>query len=193
MTPEAREQSRRDFIADAIELLNRSLDYEETLASLAWVAVPTIADWCAVDIVEGGKLLRLAVAHVDAAKIELAKELHRRWPVDLATTTGVANVIRGGRPELVFEITKEMLDAGISDPERRRLIDELGLHSYIAVPLRRGEDTIGVITLAMAESGRRYDSGDLSVAVTLADRASAAIENANPGRNAVDRAVNAIC
>ena len=179
MTPETREQSRRDFIADAIELLNRSLDYEETLASLAWVAVPTIADWCAVDIVENGKLLRLAVAHVDPAKIELAKELLRRWPPDLAAATGVANIVRTGRPLLVAEIPKQMLDQAISDPEQRAMVDELGLHSYIGVPLRRGEDTIGVITLAMAESGRRYDSGDLAVAVTLADRASAAIGNAH--------------
>ncbi len=179
MTPEAREQSRKNFIADAIELLNRSLDYEETLASLAWIAVPTIADWCAVDILDGGKLQRLAVAHVDPAKIDLAKELLRRWPPDLSDTTGAPGIIRSGRPELVAEITKEMLDHGIRDSEQRALVEELGLRSYIGVPLRRGEDTIGVITLAMAESGRRYDTSDLAVAVTLADRASAAIENAH--------------
>ena len=179
MTPESREQSRRDFIADAIEVLNRSLDYEQTLASLAWIAVPTIADWCAVDIVEGGKLQRLAVAHVDPAKIDLAKELLRRWPPDLSDATGAPGIIRSGRPELVAEITKDMLDHGIPDSEQRALIEKLGLRSYIGVPLRRGEATIGVITLAMAESARRYDTNDLAVAVALADRASAAIENAH--------------
>jgi signal transduction histidine kinase/ActR/RegA family two-component response regulator len=179
VTPEAREQSRRNFIADAIELLNRSLDYEETLASLAWVAVPTIADWCAVDILENGKLLRLAVAHVDPAKVTLAKELQRRWPPDLAATSGLAEILRTGRPLLYGEITPAMLDQAVPDPEQRAMVAELGLHSYIGVPLRRGEQTIGAITLAMAESGRRYDSGDLAVAVTLADRASTAIENAH--------------
>ena len=179
MTPEARERSRQSFIADAIELLNRSLDYEQTLASLAWVAVPTIADWCAVDIVEGGQLQRLAVAHVDPAKVELAKEFQRRWPVDLEATTGVPGIIRSGRPELVSEITDAMIEQAMPDSERRTALLQLGLRSYIGVPIRRGDATIGAITLIMAESGRHYDSTDLALAVTLADRASSAIANAH--------------
>jgi signal transduction histidine kinase/ActR/RegA family two-component response regulator len=187
VTPEARERSRQSFIADAIELLNRSLDYEKTLAALAWVAVPRIADWCAVDIVEGGKLQRLAVAHVDPAKIELAKELERRWPTDLEATTGVPGIIRSGRPELVSEITDEMIEQGIPDLERRAALLRLGLRSYIGVPIRRGDQAIGAITLIMAESGRHYDSADLAVAVSLADRASSAIGNAHVFRE-VERA-----
>jgi signal transduction histidine kinase len=187
VTPEAREQSRRIFIAHAIEILNRSLNYEETLASLPRVAVPTIADWCAVDIVENGALQRLAVAHVDPAKIALAHEYERRYPVDLSATTGVPGIITSGRPVLVAEITTEMLEARLPDLEQRRRILELGIRSFIAVPLRRGDQTIGVISLVMAESGRRYDAGDLAVAVTLADRASAAIENAHLFRE-VERA-----
>jgi signal transduction histidine kinase/ActR/RegA family two-component response regulator len=178
VNPEAREQSRQSFIADAIELLNRSLDFEKTLASLAWVAVPTIADWCAVDVLEGGKLQRLAVAHTDPAKVELAKEYERRWPVDLEATTGVPGIIRSGRPELFSEITDEMIEQAVPDRERREALLKLGIRSYIGVPLRRGNETIGAITLIMAESGRRYDSTDLALAVTLADRASAAIANA---------------
>ncbi len=179
MTPEAREQSRKDFIANAIGVLNASLDYEATLASLAWVAVPTIADWCAVDIIENGVRQRLAVAHVDPVKIELAKEIERRYPADPNAATGVPAVIRSGRPEMVALITEAMLDQAIPDPAHRALLGELGLRSYICVPLRRGEKTIGAITLIMAESGRIYDSTDLAVAVTLADRASAAIEKAH--------------
>jgi len=179
VTPEVREQSRREFIANAIELLNRSLDYEETLRSLAWVAVPTIADWCAVDIVEAGALLRLAVAHVDPAKVEIVREHQRRWPPDLSGTTGVANILRTGRPELYADVTPEMIAQSIPDAERRASVMQLGLRSYIAVPLRRGGEVIGVITLAMAESGRRYDADDLALTVSLAERASAAIEKAH--------------
>lgn len=179
MTPEVREQGRREFIAHAIELLNRSLDYAETLRALVWVAVPTIADWCAVDIVEDGALHRLAVAHVDPAKIERAQAFLRRWPTDLAGSTGIAALIRDGRSDLVTDITDAMLDQAVADPEQRAELRQLGLRSYIAVPLRRGDDVIGVISLAMAESGRRYDAGDLDVAIRLADRASTAIEKAH--------------
>src|SRR5687768_2889363 len=70
-----RERLRQAFLADAIEILNRSLDFQETLAALAWIVVPTIADWCAIDTVEDGALRRLAAAHMDPAKIELVKEL----------------------------------------------------------------------------------------------------------------------
>ena len=178
MTPEEREQNRRAFIADAVEVMNRSLDYQETLVALAQVAVPRIADWCAVDMVEGGALQRLAVAHVDPAKLSLAREIERRWPADLAAAGGVPGIIKTGRPRIVSEITDEML-AATPDAEHRAALGALGLRSWIGVPLRRGEQTIGVISLIMAESGRRYDSADLALAVTLADRASSAIGNAH--------------
>ena len=178
MTPEEREQSRRSFIADAVEVLNRSLDYEKTLASLANVAVPTIADWCAVDMVEGTAIQRLAVAHVDPAKIALAQDIERRWPANLASDVGVPGIIKSGRPQLVSEITDEMLEATL-DEEHRAALRALGLRSWIGVPLRRGDETVGVISLIMAESGRRYESPDLALAVTLADRASSAIANAH--------------
>jgi signal transduction histidine kinase/ActR/RegA family two-component response regulator len=177
-TPELREQNRRNFIATAIEVLNRSLDYQETLASLPWIAVPTIADWCVVDILEGGTLQRLAVAHVDPSKLELASEIQRRFPPDLGATTGTAGILRSGKPEWFAELTPEMMEQSGADPEYVALIQRLGLRSYIGVPLRRGTDTIGVISLIMAESGRAYDEGDLALALTLADRASAAIQNA---------------
>ncbi|MBA3456103.1 MAG: histidine kinase, partial [Deltaproteobacteria bacterium] len=105
MTPEQREQNRRDFIADAIEILNRSLDYQETLRSLVRIAVPRIADWCAVDVLEGGKLQRLAVAHVDPAKIEFVAEIERRYPPDPDAVTGIPQILRSGKAELVREIT----------------------------------------------------------------------------------------
>jgi serine phosphatase RsbU (regulator of sigma subunit) len=38
--------------------------------------------------------------------------------------------------------------------------------------------TLGVITMIMAESGRRYDSGDVALAEDLARRAALAVENA---------------
>ena len=178
MTPHQREQNRRDFIAEAIEVLNRSLDYQAILRSLAAIAVPRIADWCAVDIIEDGKLQRLAVAHTDPAKIEAVTEIERRFPPDPNAPAGTPQILRSGKAELVREITTEMLESAIRDPEHLRLIRDLGLRSYIGVPLRRGDDTVGVITLIMAESGRHYDEADLALAVTLADRASAAIDNA---------------
>ena len=177
-TTAVREQHRREFIADAIEILNRSLDYQETLAAVARIAVPRIADWCAVDVLDQGKLQRLAVAHADSSTQELTNELRRRYPTEPHEAAGIPKIMRTGKPELIEVVTDEMLARGARDADHLALLRQLQLRSYICVPLRRGEQTIGVISLVMARSGRTYDEGDLSLAETLADRASVAIENA---------------
>ena len=76
-------QRHAAFLADATTILSRSLDYEHTLAVVARLAVPEIADWCVVDMLdEVGRLQRLAVAHFDPAKVEYARALQQRYPAD---------------------------------------------------------------------------------------------------------------
>ena len=101
------------FLAEASATLVDLADDESTLQKVARLAVPTFADWCAVDMAgEGGLPRRLAVAHVDPAKVEFAHDLHRRYPPDPDAPHGVPQVIRTGESELVAEITDEMLVAG---------------------------------------------------------------------------------
>jgi PAS domain S-box-containing protein len=174
------EETRRTFLADATGAIAESLDYEATLARATQLAVPGIADWCAVDVVEEGELVpkRLAVAHVDPAKVELAKELEAKYPPDPAATTGLPNVLRTGRSELYPEITDELLELSSADAEQSRIARELGLRSAMIVPLVSRGRTLGAITFVMAESGRRYDEDDLRFAEDLARRFAVAIENA---------------
>ena len=68
------EQAGR-FLAEVGDVLASSLDYETTLASVARLAVPRLADWCAVDVLDGSELRRVAVVHADPAKVEFAKQL----------------------------------------------------------------------------------------------------------------------
>ena len=76
-------QENQRFLAEAGELLGSSLDYEETLRRVASLAVPRIADWASVELVDdAGDLVQLAVAHVDPAKVELARRLRERYPPD---------------------------------------------------------------------------------------------------------------
>jgi signal transduction histidine kinase len=173
VTAEHHEAARRGFLLRAADELNSSLDYERTLAAIAALAVPALADWCAVDLVDGGSIKRVATAHVDPAKVSAVTELQRRYPGD-----GTADMIRTGQPRMIAEISREMLVAAAHDAEHLRLMDELQLSSYLGVPLvLRGEAT-GAISFAMAESGRRYTEADLEFARALADRAAIAIENA---------------
>ena len=176
---EAAERARQlTFLADASAELASSLDYRSTLAKVASLCVPVLADWCAVDIVERDTLTTLAVAHADPAKVAWAWELQRRYPPDPNAPTGAANVIRTGASEIYPEITDEMLVAGSRDEEHLRLARELRLRSAVVVPLKMHDRTLGAITLIRAESDRHYGVADLAIAEDLGRRAAMAIDNA---------------
>ncbi|HEX8002675.1 MAG TPA: GAF domain-containing protein [Mycobacteriales bacterium] len=166
------------FLADASAELARSIDYRETLGNVARLAVPRLADWCAVHLAEGGAVPAIAVAHSDPAKVALAREFGERYPVDPGAATGVANVIRTGQPEIVREVTDEMLVAVARDDEQLATMRSLGLHSALIVPLATRDRVLGTLSMFHAESGRTYDDADLTLAEDLAKRGAMAIEHA---------------
>ncbi len=172
------EESTR-YLARATEVLAGSLDYETTLGQLAQLVVPELADWCTVSVVGiDGKPRQLALAHADPAKVEMARELARRYPTDWDAPTGAPNVLRTGRPELYREIPDELLAASARDAEHLRMIRELSIRSVILVPLPARGRTVGVLTLISAESRRRYGDADLELAIELGRRAGLAVDHA---------------
>jgi PAS domain S-box-containing protein len=167
------------FLVDAGQVLASSLDYESTLSSVARLAVPALADWCTVDVLEeDGSLRRLATVHSEPDKERLVLELRRRLPPDGRETATVRQVLHTGRPQLLPEITAERLQQTVSNPERLRMLQQLGVCSAMIVPLRARGRTLGAVTLVAAESGRRFDDDDLIVAEALARRATLAVDNA---------------
>jgi PAS domain S-box-containing protein len=172
-------QQRLAFLADVGSALASSLDYHKTLAAIAELSVPQIADWCTVDMLKpDGTLNRLAVVHTDPAKRTLAYELQKRYPPDPKAPSGVYNALRTGQPEFYPIIMEELLEAAVLDEEQMDIFKELGLRAAITVPITVRDQPVGVITLVMAESNRLYDEKDLSLAVELANRAGLAIDNA---------------
>ena len=180
VTTKKREEERREFLGEASAALASSLDHKVTLALVARLAVPKLADWCAVDILEEGadRTTRLAVAHIDPTKIALALEIEQRYPVDPKAKTGLPEVIRTGKAEIYPELPEALLAASAVDAEHLRLIRELNLGSAMIVPLIARDRTLGAITLVHAESGRHYTDEDLAFAHDLARRAALAIDNA---------------
>jgi serine phosphatase RsbU (regulator of sigma subunit)/PAS domain-containing protein len=172
-------RSRADFLARAGAILDASLDYEETLRSVAQIAVPEIADWCAVSVLDdAGVLEEVATAHVDSAKREVARELRRRFPPDPNATTGAVAVARTGQTQYFREITDEILEAAISDHEQLAIVRRLGVRSAVVAALRARGRRFGTLTLASAESGRLFEDADVQLAEELAARAGMAIDNA---------------
>jgi PAS domain S-box-containing protein len=173
-----RAEEKQRFLADTGALLSSSLDYRVKLRSVARLAVPTLADWCAVDVLEHGSVERLAVEHPDPNKVALALKLQARYPPDLEAASGVPEVLRTGRVEFYPEVTDEMLQAAAIDEEHLELLRAIGFTSVILVPMNARERTLGVVTLVSAESGRRYEEADLDLAEELARRAALAVDNA---------------
>lgn len=176
---EMKEAERQRFLAEASQLLGSTLDYTETLRRLARLTVPRLADWCAIYIADAkGTLQSVEVAHIDAAKVDLAHDIRRRFPPNPADTHGAYAVLRSGRSEVVKEITGDMLDGAGLDPEHLRLLKQLGLCSVMTVPLRARGRTFGVIQFVSAESRNFFDDEDVAFAEDLAVRAAFAVDNA---------------
>jgi PAS domain S-box-containing protein len=179
------EEARRAFLVDATSALAESLDYEATVTRVAELAVPRLADWCAVDLVvdSQGVPSRLAVAHVDPAKVELARELHAKYPPNPHASTGLSNVLRTARAELYREIPDAMLVERSVDENHLRITRELGLVSAMIVPLVARNEVLGAMSFVYAESGRTFTLEDLGFAEELARRCANAIENARAYRS----------
>jgi PAS domain S-box-containing protein len=178
VTRRRRAEQTAQFLADASAALAVLVDFDSTLQNVATLAVPHFADWASVDVLEEtGNLRRVAVAHIDPAKMQLAHDLHRRFPPDPNAPNGVWNILRTGQAEIVPEITDDMLVASVMDEELLDVLRDLGLKSYIGVPLTVRGKTLGVLTFIVAESGHSYDHIDLTVAKDLASRAGIAVEN----------------
>jgi PAS domain S-box-containing protein len=179
VTEQRKAEDAQRFLAESSAVLSSSLDYRETLATVARLAVPTLADWCAVDVVEeGGVPRRLAVEHPDPEKVRLAYELQRGYPSDPDSPRGLYNVLRTGEPEMMAEIPEELVEQAARDEWHKELLISLGLRSYMVVPLVTRGRTIGAISFISAESRRRYGEADLRLAEELARRAAYAVDNA---------------
>ncbi len=181
VTTVKRAELSQRLLAQAGEEMSSSLDYEQTLQRVVQLVVPGLADWCGV-VMRGRRddvLEQVAVAHVDPAKVALAREFGERYPARLSDPTGAAQVIRTGESQLVEEVTDELLAEVQLADEQIELLRDLQIRSVMIVPLAvAGRPPIGAMTLVMAESGRRFDVDDLALAVELARRAATAVENA---------------
>jgi signal transduction histidine kinase len=124
------------------------------------------------------RMTDLIVIHADPSQAELVRRLISRYPQDPKADVGIAGAIRHARPELVRDISDELLERIAPDPEQRHLVRTLGLRSYVVVPMVARERVFGAIALGSSESGRAFDEHDLEIALHLGRRAALALDNA---------------
>ncbi|MBA2671117.1 MAG: PAS domain S-box protein [Gemmatimonadetes bacterium] len=190
VTERTRNEESQRFLARASTLLGEQLDLDPTLAALARLTVPTLADYCLIDLVEyrgsDGTLRRVASAHVDPTReVVLLRDEHHALSDD-PDRHPVVRAVLTKEPVLVTECTPAVLKAISHDEEHHQQLREMGLCSYMMVPLVARGRALGVITLASSHSARRFWPRDLLVAENLANRAALAIEHAQLFREAQD-------
>ncbi|MEP7188937.1 MAG: histidine kinase N-terminal 7TM domain-containing protein, partial [Roseiflexaceae bacterium] len=94
-------ETTQHFLAEASKLLASSLDYETTLVHVAQLAIPQLADWCMIHLIDDNYALRrVALTFADPAKQPLADELQRDYPLEMNAPYSYPRVIRTGEPEL---------------------------------------------------------------------------------------------
>jgi GAF domain-containing protein len=175
----SRRTQRLALLAEAGAVFARTLDYRATLAEVAKLAVPRLADCCIVDVLEPTGVHQIATVHVEPDRIALIADIERRYPADPNNPhSAVGAVLNSGQATVVAEVTEQFLDGVTRDEAHRQAIRELGMRSLIIAPLIARGRTLGAITLINDVSDRRYGPQDLATARSLVDRAALAIDNA---------------
>lgn len=179
ITERKRFEEMQDFLAEAGILLGSNLNYRKTIQQVATLAVPSIADWCAIDMLDDDGVPKLlAVSHKDPKKVEWAVQFRKNRPTDMSSPAGLAKALRTGKSEFYPAIAEEMILKGALNEEDLKLLRQIGFKSVMIVPLTARGKTFGAISFVSSESGRTFTQIDLTLAETLALRAALAIDNA---------------
>jgi signal transduction histidine kinase len=169
---------RMRVLADVAGAVAWAPDARSGLRRVAELMVPTLADWCAIDILEGeATYRRLAVVHVDAQWQGRVDALLGPWAPD-PHRIGVARVVRTGECEIAADASAAAALVPSGDAERERLVAQLGVAGYVSVPLLFNARPFGALTLVVTDGRRRFADGDIALAQTLARVAGLAVANA---------------
>lgn len=174
----AARSARQRFLAEASRLLSESIDYAATLSTVARLAVPGIADWCVVDLIQDdGQMARVAIEHRDPSRLALAHALQANFPPRAGAPVGPAHVVDTGQTEFEPSVSESLLRELAPEAERRRLLASLGINSFISVVLRTRGRVLGAISF-FTDAARCLSADDVVMAEDLARRAATAIDNA---------------
>src|SRR5215210_3185458 len=179
VTDSRRQEQRLTLLARAGEVLAESLDVQRTLAEVARMSVPAVGDWCIVYLEEpDGTLRRLTVEHAGGRHLEVVGRLqHHDFRPD--AEVGVPAVVRTGEAQLHREADSALVASDVVGGDAlAKQLDDLGICSWMCVPLTARGRTFGALSFLSTESKRRFDAQDLEVAAELARRAGLAVDNA---------------
>lgn len=167
-------EERYDFLHEANAVLAAAPDGHAALAAAAHLAVPALADFCFVDLVQEDGASRALVRRLVVARSGRAGdsvEFALCYPLDTSASHGTPKVLRTGQPESIPDLPDALLRSLAGGREHLELMRDLAPGSYLCVPLQAGLRLIGSIGFVSSRSGRggrRYGPEDLGLARCLA-------------------------
>ncbi|MEP6731994.1 MAG: ATP-binding protein [bacterium] len=171
-------RERHDAVENALGVLGVSLDYEWNLAAVTRLLVPTLADYCSVDLTNSsGEHRRVSSTHVDPDKEVILRDLWRKYPYR-ADDSGTPAVVRTGVSQLTPHIDPQEILRFVQSEEQAWMFEQLAPRSFLCVPMSSRGQVFGALSLVYSDSGRVYGQADLAAAEQIAARAATAIENA---------------
>ncbi len=168
----------RDFLSRASEIMAQPLDLAATLTSIAWFTVPEVADWCQIDLSVDGGIKTVAMAHCDPDRDRIAQTFVGRMHLNARGEHGTPYAIRTGTSQLLESVPPEIVEPAVGDRHEARLYGDLGIASFVAVPLVAEGKTLGALAVVYGASGRRYGDDDVPMLEELGRRAGLAIHKA---------------
>jgi PAS domain S-box-containing protein len=171
-------EARFRFLAEGGAALAASLDYEATLRTVARLGVPDMADFASVHLAAGAGIRFVAAAHADPTQEAMLTDLGKTYQPAENPTSLLMQVLRTGAAVLVPDVTDDYLRSVLPEGPAQTRLRGLGVNSWIIVPLRARDRTLGVVSLFTGPSGRRLEAADLTLAEELAGRAALALDNA---------------
>lgn len=169
---------------ELLDLVLTSQDFETALDAVARLSLPDFGSWSIVDVIERpGVMRRLAIIHPDPAKQEAARDLPSGWPPATEDPIGAPVVMRTREPHVVEDVTDELLVEFSRGEANLRALRELGIGSYLVMPLLVGDEVLGAVTFVSDTAGPRYTEADLAEAEELAALIALVIHNARQHRD----------
>ncbi|MBV9708645.1 MAG: PAS domain S-box protein, partial [Chloroflexi bacterium] len=173
-----KEKERQRLLNEASAALVSSLDHQFTLQEITRMIVPAFADYCRIALLdERGEIKEITADHVDLEQVALVQALYDEYK-DLVSTHGLRKLLESGQPELISDVSGDVLQSVAGHPKLLHIIRALGLTSYMGTPLIARNRVIGALTFSSTQSHRHYTQEDLFFAQELARRIALTLDNA---------------
>ena len=174
------ETSRRNFafLAEATALLVSTLEYQDSMPALMQMAVPYLADYGLVELLEENQaLFQVTASDLDPNTDNILYNLSQVAPVDLEIDNPFGEAVRSGRSLVYDKVTPGVLGKYVCSPERLELLRQVGVQALLVVPVVGREKTLGAFTFVQVRPDGAFRPAEIALVEDLARRAAMALDN----------------